>query len=55
MKVPNLTFSKRLTYNLESFHESGGVGGGIGGFSSFESRFDEENLLHSLKETSIWK
>ena len=34
MKVPNLTFSKRLTYNLESFHESGGVGGGIGGFSS---------------------
>lgn len=53
MKVPNLTFSKRLTYNLEGLHETNGCGGG--GISSFESRFDEENLLHSLKETSIWK
>ncbi|KAL6450899.1 KAR9 Karyogamy protein KAR9 [Candida maltosa Xu316] len=47
MKVPNLTFSKRLSYNLEGLHE--------GALSSYESKFDEENLLQALRETSIWK
>ncbi|RCK63450.1 Karyogamy protein KAR9 [Candida viswanathii] len=47
MKVPNLNYAKRLSYNLEGLQEDG--------LTSFESRFDEENLLQALRETSIWK
>lgn len=47
MKIPNLNYSKRLSYNLEGLQEDG--------LTSFESRFDEENLLQALRQTSIWK
>ncbi|KAI5954242.1 KAR9 [Candida jiufengensis] len=47
MKIPNLTFSRRLDYNCTSPERP---------LSSLGSRFDDENLLKSLDENRpIWR